>query len=183
MERETYVHLELFGSANEVNAFVEGFSIASGQQGVYSAARENIKTDGFFEGLVSRVTHFVVTSDLIGPLSEAIEVATMVEIRIDNVNEIDHAELKFEFKCFSEEDGDAIRNVIEADLPAGVVLEGYEPKETKHENARGAEMYSPVHEFVITGRGQYHGPVEGIIELGRRLDDQDFIHPGRITLV
>jgi hypothetical protein len=183
MDFETFVHLELHGSADEVKAFVEGYRLASGEQRVYSTARENIKTQGFFGSLVSKAVHFVMPETFAGPLGEAIEAARLVDIRVENVRAIDHGELEFEFKCFSRSDGVAIQEVVETELPKGVVLEGYETDETIDSGAKGAEMYSPVHEYVLTGQGRFHGPIEGIIAMGRRLDDQDFIHPGRIHLV
>ncbi len=186
MKNEAFVHLELHGSADEVKAFVEGFCLASGEQRVYSTARENIKIDGFFGNLMSRAhgsTHFVVSSGFSSQLGEAVEAATLVDIRVESSRPIDYAELNFEFKCFSHSDGVAIREVVETDLPEGVVLEGYETDETIDPDAKGAEMYSPVHEYVLIGQGRFRGPIEGIIALGRRLDDQDFIHPGRIHLV
>lgn len=186
MDNETFVHLEMHGSADEVKAFVEGFRLASGEQRVYSTARENIKIDGFFGSLISRAhgsTHFVVPSGFSIRLAEAVEAATLVDIRVESCRSIDHGELDFEFKCFSRADGVAIREVVETELPLGVVVEGYETEETIDSDAKGSEMYSPVHEYVLTGRGRFHGSIEGIIALGRRLDDQDFIHPGRIHLV
>lgn len=186
MDNETFVHLELHGSADEVKAFIEGFRLASGEQRVYSTARENIKTDGFFGSLVSRAQgsiHVVVPSGFVDPLAEAIEAATLVDIRVESSRVIDHGELGFEFKCFSRSDGVAIRKVVETELPQDVVVEGYEVDETIDSGAKGSEMYSPVHEYVLTGQGRFHGPIEGIIDLGRRLDDQDFIHPGRIHLL
>jgi len=183
MDDNTFVHIELHGSADEVKAFVEGFRLASGEQRVYSTARENIKIQGFFGALVSKATHFVVPEAFAGPLSGATEAARLVDIRVEHIRPIDHGELEFDFKCFSQSDGVAIKEVVETELPEGVVLDGYETDEVIDSGAKGAEMYSPVHEYVLTGRGRFHGPIEGIIAMGRRLDDQDFIHPGRIHLV
>ncbi len=186
MDNESFVHLELHGSADEVKAFVEGFRLASGEQRVYSTARENIKTDGFFGSLISRAqgsTDFVVPSGFSGRLADAIEAATLVDIRVDSSRPIDHGELEFEFRCYSRSDGVAIREVVETELPQGVVVEGYETEESIDSKAKGSEMYSPVHEYDLRGKGRFHGPIEGIIVLGRRLDDQNFIHPDRIHLV
>ena len=49
MDNETFVHLELHGSADEVKAFVEGFRLASGEQRVYSTARETSRLTGSSE--------------------------------------------------------------------------------------------------------------------------------------
>jgi len=186
MGNESFVHLELHGSASEVKAFVEGFRLASGEDRVYSTARENIKTDGFFSGLVARAhrsTDFIVPESFLGSIRTALEGAKTIDVKIESSRLINHAEMEFEFRCFARSDGVAIREVVESELPAGVVLEGFEVDETVDADASGAEMYSPAHEYELSGRGRYHGPVEGVILMGRRLDDQDFIHPGRIHLV
>lgn len=183
MDYETFVHLELNGSADEVKAFVEGYRLAFGEDRVYSSARENIKIQGFFGGLVSRAVHFIVPEAFAGPFSKAAEAARRVDVRVDSVRPIDYGDLEFDFKCFSQTDGSAIREVVETELPEGVVLEGYETEEDVNAGAKGPELYSPVHDYVLTGRGRFHGPIEGIIAMGRRLDDQDFIHPGRIHLI
>lgn len=182
MDHETFVHLELHGSTDEVKAFVEGFRLASGEERVYSTARENIKTDGFFGSLIHKETHFVMPEAFVGPLSGAVEAVTLIDVRVENSRPIDHGELGFRFKCFSRECGVMIRELVETELPEGVVLEGYETDETIDSEAKGAEMYSPVHEYVLIGQGRFNGPIEGIIAMGRRLDDQDFVHPGRIRL-
>ncbi len=186
MEKETFVHLEMHGSADEVKAFIEGFRLARGEERIYSAVRENIKIDGFLGSLISKAqgsVHFVVPLDFSDRLAEAVRAETLIELRVESVQAIDHGELDFEFRCYSTADGDAIREVVESDLPHGVVVEGYETEEDIDSDAKGAELYSPVHDYVLSGRGRFHGPIEGIIALGRRLDDQDFIHPGRIHLV
>lgn len=183
MDHEVFVHLELNGPADEVKAFIEGYRLASGEARIYSCAREDIKIQGFFGGLVSRAVHFVVPEAFAGPFGQAAEAARLVDVRVENTRSIDYGELQFDFKCFSQADGIAIREVVETELPDGVVLEGYETDEDIHAGAKGPEMYSPVHDYVLSGQGRFHGPIEGIIAMGRRLDDQDFIHPGRIHLV
>mgnify|MGYP007027661084 CR=1 FL=1 len=50
------------------------------------------------------------------------------------------------------------------------------------ESARGTELYSPAHDYELEGKGTFVGPVAAIIELARRLTDQDFMHPAKISL-
>ena len=186
MDIERFVHIELHGSAAETKAFVEGFRLASGEERVFSTARENIKTEGFFSDLVSRAhrsTDFVVPEAFAESMRKALDAAIMTDIRVESFRLIEHGELEFEFRCFTRPDGLAIREVVESELPPGVVLDSYEVDEKVDSDAKGAEMYSPAHEYELSGRGRYHGPIEGVIVMGRRLDDQDFIHPGRIHLV
>ncbi|MCD4748065.1 MAG: hypothetical protein K8R59_01720 [Thermoanaerobaculales bacterium] len=186
MDRDVYVHLELRGSSNETNAFVEGFRIASRVDRVFYAARENVHLDGFLDSLISRAhrcTHVLLPASMEKPLMEAFEVSQLIDVQAAPSRVIDHAELTFEFRCFAREDGVAIRAVVETEIPEGVDLESYTVKETVNEDAKGPEMYSPVHEYILNGEGRFVGPIVGIIELGRRLDDQEFVHREKIKLV
>lgn len=183
MERENFVHLELRGNVDEIKAFIEGFRLAIGEDRVFSAARENIKVESFLSGLTHRSAHFLVPASFEEPLKEALAKEDRIEISIEARHPIDHAELKFAFRCYSRDVGVEVRKVIEQDLPEGVVLEGMQVDEEIDDGAKGSELYSPVHDYDLQGEGLYHGPVEGIIAVGRRLADQDFIHPERIQLV
>jgi len=62
------------------------------------------------------------------------------------------------------------------------VLDPYEVSETVDEDARGPELYSPVHDYILEGKGTYRGPFLGILEMSVRLSEQDFVHPGKIKL-
>jgi hypothetical protein len=95
---------------------------------------------------------------------------------------VEYAELKFDYVCYSVDLAPGVRRVIEEDLPEGVRMCDYSTDEKTDEDAKGIELYGPVHDYELRGRGCYVGSVEGIIELAERLSDQDFIHSGRIEL-
>lgn len=185
MHHEPFVHFEIHGATDEVKAFVEGFRLASGESQVYSAAAENIKIEGFLSHLASiahRVTHYILPEAFGRRLAEAIASCTAFDVNVELGGAIRYGELAFEFRCFSRADGEAIRKVVESDLPDGIDVEGYETEEVVNDEAKGTELYSPTHEYELSGHGRFRGPIVGIIELGRRLDDQDFVHPGRIHI-
>ncbi|MFV2073621.1 MAG: hypothetical protein ACC742_13325 [Thermoanaerobaculales bacterium] len=185
MSEDRLVELELKGSREQVLGFVEGFRLASGVQQVWFCPREHIYHGGFVESLKEAVhleTHVILPVALAEAVVGALEESPLVDIEVGEVNEIESAELPFEFKCFSREDAGPIQALIEKDLPDGVSLEDYEVDEEIHDDAVGVEMYSPVHDYILSGAGRYVGQVPGVLEMAHRLDDRDFVHPEKVRL-
>lgn len=181
-----FVDLEIHGPTDQAMGFVEGYRLASGSEAVYYAHRENVRSEGLLDALAStigRTVHVIAPADLASEIVRAIDACSILQLRADPLQRLDHAELSFEFRCFSPEDARTIRSVVADHLPEGVVLEGFECDEKHTPEAKGAEMYSPVHDYECQGRGWYHGPVPGVLSMSRRLSDQDFIHPRTVELI
>ncbi len=186
MGETRFVEMELLGPGDQAVGFVEGFRLGARAAGpVWYVGREQVDVGGFLERLRQRLhvdTHVILPEGLAGAVRDALAASPLVELEVGTVRAIDRAELGFRFEVFSRDEGAAVRRVIEEDLPEGVRLEGYEVSEETAEDARGVELYTPVHEYVLSGRGRYVGEVPGVIELAHRLADQAFIHPERIRL-
>ncbi len=186
MKEATYVELEVRGSADQAIGFVEGFRLARDRrEEIWFAGRENVDLDGFLEKLRNRLhrdAHLILVKPLAEELARAIEKSELVDLAVESMEEIDYAELQFDYEVYTRDEGGAVRRVIESDLPDGVRLEGYDPEETVREDARGVELYGPVHHYTLRAEGRYVGAVPGILALAHRLADQDFIHPDKITL-
>lgn len=181
-----YVELVLHGPEDRAVAFVEGYWRGAGAEGpVWFAGRENVGLDSFLDRLRDRLnheTHAIVPRPLAEALVAALDDAPTVQLEAEELQAIDYAELPVEFECYSRDEARAVRHTVEDELPEGVRLEGYEVSEEEHPDAKGVELYSPVHDFIGRGEGRYVGPVGGIVAVARRLTDQSFIHPGRIKL-
>ncbi len=186
MGNDPYVELVLHGPANQAVGFVEGFRIATGcSGGVWFAGREGVKLRDFMEKVKQRlhlVTHVILRSSLADAIGRAIESTPLVELTVESVAEIDYAEMSFSFCCYSRDVAAGARRVIEDHLPADVRLEGYELHEDVDEDSRGPELYTPRHDYILSGEGRYVGAMAGIIDLAHRLAEQDFIRPGEIRL-
>ena len=185
MSDEVFVEVELKGSRDRAIGFVEGFRLAVGEGRVWFCPREHVDHGGLLDALKERMrleTHVILVRELADKIVEALGESDHVELAVEEIHEIEYVELPFEFKCFSRDEAVEIRARIEQDLPEGVSLEDYEVKENIDEEAAGVEMYSPVHDFVAAGKGRYVGPVPGVMEICRRLEDRDFIHPGKAQL-
>ncbi len=187
MQTETFVDMELKGPADQALGFVAGFRAAQENPGpVWVAGLENVDVEGFLHELRTRLNmerHIIVGKEQGRAMAAAIEASKILDLEVGLVREIVRAELSFKAKCYSKEEADAIRSVLENDLPEGVRLEGYDVKETLREDAKGVELYGPVHDYICEMSGRYVGPVPGIIEMARRLDGQDFIHPDKVDLI
>ena len=186
MKRQQYVELEIHGPAGEAVGFIEGFRAGTGDdRPVWYSDRENVDLGSLIELLrekMSRDLHVVLARDSAESVARALGESRILHLEVASLVEVDYAELSFECRCYSRTDAESMRRVVEESLPEGVSLEDYQVEERVDEEARGLELYSPTHHYVVFGGGRYVGDVAGIFELAHRLEDQDFIHPGRIRL-
>jgi hypothetical protein len=185
MSGEVFVEVEFKGPRDRAIGFVEGYRLAAGEGRVWFCPREHVDHGGLLDSLKERMhleTHVILSRALADRIVEALGKSDHIDLEVEEIHEIEKVELPFEFKCFSRDEAVEIRARIEKDLPEGVSLEDYEVKENIDEGAVGVEMYSPVHDFIAAGKGRYVGSVPGVMEICRRLEDRDFIHPGRAQL-
>ncbi len=186
MAQETWVEMELRGPADQALGFVEGYRAARPDAGpIWVAGLENVDLDGFLTALRTRLNlerHLILGREMAETFREALSRSRLLDLEVGEIRPIDHAELPFRFECYSRREGEAIRRLVEEDLPEGIRLEGYEVEEIVREDARGVELYGPVHDYILRGEGRYVGDVPGIIEMSRRLADQSFLHPGKVEL-
>jgi len=187
MQTETFVEMELKGPADQALGFVAGFRAAQEDPSpVWVAGLENVDVEGVLHALRTRLhleRHVITGKEQAEAMAAAIAKSDILDLEVGFIREISRAELAFEAKCYSKKEADAIRSVLEDDLPEDVRLEGYDIKKTVREDAKGVELYGPVHDYICEASGRYVGPVPGVIEMARRLDDQDFIHPEKVDLV
>lgn len=187
MAVQSYAELTLQGSGEHAEALIEEICRGRGDEcPVFFAGRERVLRRGFLEGLRERLhlqTRLLLPLDLGRALAAELRARPDIDLEVSRLQEIDRAELDFSYECYSREDAQRVREVVEAELPEGVRLEGYERDDQVDEEARGVELYSPVHDFVARGSGRYAGDVAGVVELADRLSGQDFIHPGQVDLV
>ena len=186
MTRETYVELEIEGPADQAIGFVEGFRLARwGEAAVWFAENENVEIEGFLGGIRSKLDrerHVIAPQELAERIQQALAASKTLEIEVASIREIDHAELECEYEVFSRDEAAEVRSLVEKDLPEGVRLDDYETRETVNEDAKGVELYGPVHDYILKGSGRFTGEVPGVIAMAHRLSGHDFIKTGKIVL-
>ncbi len=186
MTGETYVQLEIEGPAGQTVGFVEGFRMARwGEAAVWFAESEHVELEGFLDGLRSKLDlerHVILRKELGEKIRKALETSKNLKIRVAAMREIAYAQLEFTYEVFSREEAETIRSLVEHDIPDGVRLEDYETHETIDADAKGVELYGPVHDYILKGSGRFTGEVPGVIEMARRLTGHDFIKTGKVVL-
>lgn len=115
-----------------------------------------------------------------GPLVRAIQGKS--EIHLERVREITSGRFSFKAKAFSPEVAAKIKRALHAPLAPGVVLEQHEEKEAVDPEAKGVELYSPVHDFTYRCHGTFSGTPPGIFEIHRTLQALDFVHEEKLEL-
>ena len=185
-DHTVYVELDLEGNTERAMGFVEGFRLAEEDlEPAWFSEREPIEAEGLMDSIRERVglrTRVILPRRFAERMVAALGRAPQLDLVARDMREVDYAELAFEYRAFDRKDAAEIRRLIESDLPRGVRLEGYTVDEKIEEDAKGVELYSPVHDYILSGAGTYVGPVDGILDMAHRLDEQDFVHPKKVRL-
>jgi hypothetical protein len=136
--------------------------------------------DRIRELLGARAHHLLyVPSTQVGALVRAIE--GKPEIRLERVREILSGRFPFKAKAYSPEVAAKIREVLHGQLPPGVTLEEHE-EEKVDPDAKGVELYTPVHDYTWRCRGIFSGLPPGIFQMHRTLQALDFVHQEKLDL-
>lgn len=92
------------------------------------------------------------------------------------------ARFGFAAKAFAPEVAARIRGVLLSSLPEGVRIEGLSQDERREADARGTELYAPVHAYSWEAAGTVVGPLPGVLEMHRRAREEKFVEPESLRL-
>jgi hypothetical protein len=105
------------------------------------------------------------------------------EIHVEEIREIASAAFDFKVEAFSEAVRDDIRGFLCIALPAGARLTGFAEREERDPEAKGVELFAPVHDFTWQAEGTIEGDPMAVLDLQRRAVAHDFCHPGALRIV
>ena len=136
--------------------------------------------DRVLEFIHARTHHLVFApEDLARQLARAI--GQNPDLRLEGAWEVIEGRFGFKAEAYSPEIGDRIHDALSSDLPAGIACLDLEKEEVDPE-AKGIELFTPVHEYVYKARGTVEGTPPGILEMNRRLHRLDFVHEEPLEL-
>lgn len=142
---------------------------------------EGSLSDRIRDLLGGRTHHLLfVPGTQVGPLARAIQ--GKEEIRLEHVREVVSGRFSFTAKAFSPEAAEKIKRALHSALPPGVVLDEHDETEKVDPEARGVELYSPVHDYTYRCRGTFSGEPPGIFEIHRTMLALDFVHQDKLEL-
>jgi hypothetical protein len=104
------------------------------------------------------------------------------DLRLEHLREVEDAGFSFETEAFSRPKAEEIHNALHRDIPPGISLLDIRESDKVDPEAKGVELYAPVHDYVYRASGSFHGGLPGILEMHRRLEEMDFCKPGTIEL-
>jgi hypothetical protein len=177
------------GSAKALRGFIAGFEAARDVRDVVLLG-EDLEVEGlpFAERLRALVgpgaPHLLIAPERSGHAIAAAIEARGAEAGLDlrSVRVIVSARFAFKAKAFAPEVAARIKTALFDSLPEGVALEGLEQEERRESEARGTELYSPVHDYTWTATGAFVGPLPGVLEMHRRARDEKFVEPQPLHL-
>ncbi len=103
------------------------------------------------------------------------------DLKLEGMREVLGGRFGFKAEAYNREIGQKIHDALNENLPAGIDCVDLEKEETNPE-AKGVEMFAPVHAYVYKARGTIVGTPPGILEMNRRLCRLDFVHEEPLEL-
>lgn len=182
----TFYELLIKGDEKAVAAYVDGFMYARGiRKGWYVAGRipfqlkhvrELIKYHGNVQHVLCAATH---KTALVAAFRKA---SPDYEFELVEARKVRCARFKFSFETANRQIAGRIKRAVRR-LPAGAKLEEYVPREVTDPSARGAEVYTPVHEYVFKGKGVVAGDIDAVVAAHARLSEVDMVRCADIEIV
>lgn len=169
-----FIELAIEGSGDYLQGYLDGFIAARG------ARAEVIYTDqaGFADegalqkikqalGLGADIHHVIVDAETVALVREALTLPA-ARLKIHSEREIESAYFDYSFAIFNPEIGQRLLAALQR-LPEGVRLIGHRQNVEVDPDAKGAELYSPTHDFELKGGGRAEGAVDKIVHLYQEL--------------
>ena len=180
-----YYEIIIKGDQNHLCAYLQGYMNAKKiSQGVIFSKDWPLHTHNLREMIKyhGEVLHLACRAGLRATVKAAIKTAApQYKFEIKKERKISRAFFTFEFETFSKKVGAELKKKF-GNLPAGLALRRFKPKEKINPEARGAELYAPAHEYQYSGTGEISGDIEKLIALHCKLEDNDFVEAEEIVL-
>lgn len=180
----TYYEMVIKGNDRDVIPYVLGYEAGSKASGIFIASENGFLLKSLRERIKFRgdIQHIICEDGQREKLRAAIEQATdRYEFEVINEDRIERAYFPFEFNTPSRKVAADIKRVLSS-LPAGVKVTDYHPEEIEHPDAKGAEVYSPAHDYEFRGKGVIEGDPGGVIVARKSIDQIEFAKAQEIEI-
>lgn len=188
---EQYYEVVIEGDLDLAKGFIMGFLAGrSIEGGVFFDHACRIEDHEYETEPLLRLIHtrgnnntIIVGSGLFDLLSAALNRRPMIiALRIKKVRQVLSAAFDCRFRTYSREVGAEIKTIMD-DIPEGVDgKSGFEIHEKRDREGKGIELYSPLHDYELTGKGRMSGSVKGVLDLYQRLGRFEVVEFGELEL-
>jgi hypothetical protein len=87
-----------------------------------------------------------------------------------------------QFRTYSREIGGKIKDILSC-APEGVDGDSaFELQEKVDPEGRGVELFTPLHDYELTGKGRISGSVKGVLDLYQRMERFEVVELGELEL-
>lgn len=179
----TFCEIVIKGDDRDLVPFLSGFAVGARARGIYFAEEAGLHLKLLGERIRhhGEVHHVICTDALRGVIHDALaKAAPRYRFEIKDERKIERATFSFKVETPSRDVAKAVKDAV-AKPPRGVVVTGFVPRETLNPDAKGAEVYSPVHDYVFSAEGAVDGDI-GVIEMRKKLAAIDFVQCDEIEL-
>ena len=103
-------------------------------------------------------------------------------LRVAGESVIAGASFGFTAEAFSRDVAAGVESALRGALPEGVSVDSYQVEEIADRGSRGAELYTPSHDYTYRAKGSISGALPGVLEMRRRAEESEFVKADAITL-
>ena len=141
---------------------------------------ERIK--GFFNSSSTHI-HVILDESTVNLIEEVLsEEGEKLKVSIVSKLKLIAASFTFKYTAYAENHGKMLKSMFE-DLSESISMSAeYDPKESIHPEAKGAEGYAPEHDYEINAKGTVSGNLNEIIKLHEQSDDEPLVKAEKIEL-
>jgi hypothetical protein len=180
--------VNLKGSEKAIRAFVAGLAGTERGMEVVFLGDLDVAPESFGErlrGLFAAGTHHGVLAP--AAVSDALVAAVEAHgadagIAVERRRVMESASFTFRVEAYARDVARELRAALVESLPEGVRVEDLVERKEEHPDARGAELYARLHEFVYHATGRVEGALPGVLEMWRRARELDFAEGSALTL-
>ncbi len=184
-----YYEVVLSGSHELIHGLLTGLSLGAGHEptiiyahdaGIADAGpRKKLKEFLHIHSHQCPIVLDGATRALLERKAKRVFVETGVELISDR--KIRNAEFKFCYQAFAPRYAEEIAEILAA-LPKGAKLVSHKHKEKLNPKAKGAEGYTPVHDYEVKGGGEIRGRFDLVFAAHLKLDRHPLVEVDEIEL-
>ncbi|MBU0743122.1 hypothetical protein KKG45_08435 [bacterium] len=185
----TFYEVVLCGPHEMIHGLLAGLSIGAGHEAMIVFGHERGISDRSLREKLSEILHpgahqcqvilDNVTRALLGRKAKRVSAETGVSIVSDR--KISSAEFKFSYLAYAPRYAAEISTLLD-ELPEGVRLVSHKHQENIDPSAKGAEGYTPVHDYEAKGSGEIRGRFDLVLDAHAEFDRHPLIEIEDIEL-
>ncbi len=187
--RTSYYEVVLCGPHDLIHGLLTGLAIGAGHEATIEYGHERGISDRSLREKLADVfrpggheCQVILDNTTRGLLKrKARRLALETGVELCSERRISSAEFKFRYVTYAPRYADEIAGLL-GGLPKGARLVSHEREEKINPAAKGAEGYTPVHDYEVKGGGEIRGRVDLILDAHEALDRHPLIEVSEIEL-